>query len=202
MLLVRDDSTGLRIGRIVETEAYAGPEDRASHARFASTARNAVMSGRAGLAYVYLVYGMYDCLNVVTGSEGSAGAVLIRAVEPLRGVDVMRTARLAAVQRRRRGVGPDHERLAAARLARLPDHHLARGPGLVGACFGVDASWTGIDLCDADAPLRLAMDEASTRGDFQVATGPRVGVAYAGPGWAERPWRFAIAGHPSVSRAR
>lgn len=186
----------------METEAYAGPEDRASHARFASTARNAVMSGRAGLAYVYLVYGMYDCVNVVTGSEGTAGAVLIRAVEPLLGVDLMRTARLAALQRRRRGAGPDRERLAAARLSRLPDQHLARGPGLVGACFGLDPSWTGMDLCDASAPLRLSPDQASTRGDFQVATGPRVGVAYAGPGWAGRPWRFVIAGHPSVSRAR
>jgi DNA-3-methyladenine glycosylase len=91
--LVREDATGRRTARIVEVEAYGGPEDRASHARFGPTARNRVMFGPPGVAYVYLVYGMYDCLNVVSGPEGTAAAVLIRAVEPLEGVARMRADR-------------------------------------------------------------------------------------------------------------
>src|SRR6185312_16601918 len=91
-----DDGNGVRrVARIVEVEAYIGEDDRASHARFGRTARNAVMFGRAGVAYVYLVYGMYDCLNIVTEAEGRPAAILVRAVEPLEGADAIRDARLA-----------------------------------------------------------------------------------------------------------
>ncbi len=203
-LLVREDEAGRRVGRIVETEAYGGPEDLASHARFGSTVRNAVMGGPAGIAYVYLVYGMYDCLNVVTGVPGSPSAVLIRAVEPLAGVDVMRAARLA-VERRRRRVREGAATVAARdRLAAIPDRHLARGPGLVGACFGVDRTWTGVDLCAPSSALRLEPDPtaADGRAATPIVAGPRVGVGYAGEAWASVPWRFSLAGHPSVSRAR
>jgi DNA-3-methyladenine glycosylase len=177
-----------RIGRIVEVEAYGGPDDRASHARFgrnAPTARNAVMFGPPGIAYVYLVYGMYDCLNVVTGPEWSASAVLIRAVEPLDGVDSMRASR--AAHRGRLG-------------ARVDDVRLASGPGLVAAAFGLDRSWTGTDLCDPAAALRLEPADAGDPPVTTITSSPRVGVAYAGEEWASRPWRFAIAGHASVSR--
>jgi DNA-3-methyladenine glycosylase len=186
----------------VETEAYGGPEDLASHARFGSTARNGVMAGSPGIAYVYLVYGMYDCLNVVTDVDGRPSAVLIRAIEPLDGLDVMRAGRLEVERRSRRARGEAGERAAGARLARIADQHLGRGPGLVGACFGVDRSWTGTDLCDPASPLRL---EPAPAGDVpapdRIVAGPRIGVAYAGD-WADRPWRFAIEGHPSVSRSR
>lgn len=199
--LVRDDATGRRSGRIVETEAYGGPDDLASHARFDSRRRNAVLDGPPGIAYVYLVYGMYDCLNVVTGEAGAPSAVLIRAVEPLEGIDAMRGARLV-VERRRRGVRTaDGARHAADRLAHTAPLALARGPGLVGACFGVDPAWTGTDLCDPASPLRLERGPGDGVPDDRVRVGPRVGVAYAGA-WATVPWRFAIAGHPSVSRAR
>ena len=97
---------GRRVGRIVEVEAYLGPDDRASHARFGETARSRPMYGEAGRAYVYLVYGMYHCLNVVTGPVGVPHAVLIRAVEPLKGIEAMRAARLEAELRSRRSVGP------------------------------------------------------------------------------------------------
>ena len=90
--LVRDDATGRRVGRIVEVEAYIGREDLASHAHFGRTARNATMFGPPGRAYVYLTYGMYHCLNVVTEPDGAPAALLVRAVEPLVGIDAMRRA--------------------------------------------------------------------------------------------------------------
>ena len=92
------------MGRIVEIEAYIGPEDRASHARFGETPRNRAMYGPAGRAYVYLVYGMYDCLNVVTETVGTPAALLVRAVEPLEGVEPMRLDRILRSTRRRRTV--------------------------------------------------------------------------------------------------
>ncbi len=193
------------MGRIVETEAYAGPEDLASHARFGSPTRNAVMAGPPGIAYVYLVYGMYDCLNVVTGPTGRPGAVLIRAVEPLTGMEIMRAGRLAVGGHRRagrRGTGSTMD--AAERLMRVPDHALARGPGLVGACFGVDRSWTGTDLCAPDSPLHLEAGGTVGAGaqPGRIVAGPRVGVGYAGAPWDTVPWRFALDGHASVSRPR
>jgi DNA-3-methyladenine glycosylase len=203
--LVRDDDDGARVGRIVEVEAYGGPDDRASHARFASTRRNRVMAGPAGVAYVYLVYGMYDCLNVVTGPEGDPAAVLIRAVEPLAGLDLMRRDRVAVDARRRAGRNPEGLARARARLGRTPDHRLASGPGLVAASFGVDTTWTGTDLCDPDSRLRLerdAVDAAEVVERDRVRVTTRIGVAYSGADWAGRPWRFTIAGHPSVSGPR
>jgi DNA-3-methyladenine glycosylase len=200
--LVREDAQGRREGRIVEVEAYGGSDDRASHARFESTRRNQVMAGPAGVAYVYLVYGMYDCLNVVTGVEGAPSAVLVRAVEPLAGLERMRDDRLAVEARRRVGRTPEGLAAAKDRLARTPDHRLASGPGLVAAAFGVDTTWTGTDLCDPVSPLRLERDPADPSdsvADADVQASTRVGVAYAGSEWAGRPWRFTIAGHPSVS---
>jgi DNA-3-methyladenine glycosylase len=163
------------------------------------------MAGPAGIAYVYLVYGMYDCLNVVTGEEGAPSAVLIRAVEPLAGTDQMRDAKLAVEARRRVGRTPEGLATAKERLARTPDHRLASGPGLVAAAFGVDTTWTGTDLCDPGSLLRLERDPADpadAQPDELVRASTRVGVAYAGPEWSSRPWRFTIAGHPSVSGPR
>ena len=203
MRLVRADETGRREARIVEVEAYGGPEDLASHARFGSTTRNRVMAGPPGIAYVYLVYGMYDCLNVVTEPDGRASALLIRAVEPLVGIDRMRADRLTVDRRRRAARTEPGAAAAKRRLDATPDHRLASGPGLVGAAFGVDTAWTGTDLCDAAGPLRLERDPADpldTVPPERIVVGPRVGVAYAGEEWAARPWRFSIAGHRSVSR--
>ena len=160
------------------------------------------MAGPPGIAYVYLVYGMYDCVNVVVEPAGRPSAILIRAVEPLLGIDRMRADRLA-VERRRRAARTDAGAAAAqARLEATPDHRLASGPGLVGAAFGVDTSWTGIDLCDPDSPLRLERDPRDPLDKVPtdaVAVTARVGVAYAGEDWAAQPWRFAISGHRSVS---
>jgi DNA-3-methyladenine glycosylase len=163
------------------------------------------MFGPPGVAYVYLVYGMYDCLNVVTGPEGDASAILIRAVEPLMGLEQMRADRLAVSSRRRaarHGAGLERARAA---LARVPDVRLASGPGNVAAAFGVDTSWTGTDLCAVSSSLRLERDPADptdTVPDEQVEASRRIGVDYAGPDWASRPWRWSVAGHRSVSGPR
>jgi DNA-3-methyladenine glycosylase len=160
------------------------------------------MAGPPGFAYVYLVYGMYDCLNVVTEPSGQPSAVLIRAVEPLLGIELMRADRLAWDRRRRAGRTGAGALAARRRLDRLADHRLASGPGLVGAAFGIDTAWTGIDLCDPSSPLRLEHDPADPAADVApspVARGPRIGVAYAGEPWSALPWRFSIAGHHSVS---
>jgi DNA-3-methyladenine glycosylase len=195
---VRDDETGRRVGRIVEVEAYIGQDDRASHARFGETARNRVMFGPAGRAYVYLVYGMYDCLNVVTGPDGAPAALLIRAVEPLDGIEAMRVDRVLRATSRRRSLTQARAAAEAARIAGLAADRLASGPGLVTAAFGLDTAWTGLDLCDPQSPLRLEPAPAGEPAPTVVAT-PRIGVAYAGEPWSGRPWRFVVPGHRSVS---
>lgn len=158
---------------IVETEAYVGPHDEASHAaeRFGRTARNEVMFGRPGLAYVYLIYGMHWCLNAVTDSEGFPAAVLIRAAEPVSGLP----------------------RLRARRPGRADDE-LLRGPGNLCRALGIDGSFNGHDL--ARAPLRIAPGVEVP--DAHVGRGPRVGISRA----VEHPLRFWIQGRLSVSGRR
>ena len=204
-----EPGTAPRGGRIVEVEAYVGLADLASHAHRGMTRRNAVMFGQPGRAYVYLVYGMYHCLNVVTESAGIPAALLVRAVEPLRGIEEMRRARIGAELERATkrlrdsdptGPAPTGRReRAPARLAFLPASELAAGPGLVCAAFSIDRSDNGADLCDSASGLRL--EPAADDVPFEVAAGPRVGVDYAPEPWFSRPWRFWIAGNPAVSRA-
>jgi DNA-3-methyladenine glycosylase len=154
------------------------------------------MFGSAGIAYVYLVYGMYDCLNVVTGPEGSAAALLIRAIEPTEGLDRMRLERARRTsERRRTPIDP------RGRAAAVPDVRVASGPGLVGAALGLDRSWTGTDLCDPDAALRLEGPLGAVP-SAEIRMTARIGVGYAGEPWASIPWRFAVAGHASVSGPR
>lgn len=175
-VLVRDDEHGRRVGRIVETEAYAGPADRASHARAGRTDRTSVMFGPAGRAYVYLVYGMHHCLNVVCGPDGEAAAVLIRAFEPIQGL---------ARMRERRGTTAG------------PDPRLAAGPARACQALDVDRTFIGADLL---RPGRLWLAAAtSPLADSEVLAGPRIGVRYAGPEWEARPWRFGVAGSPALS---
>ena len=152
-----------RAGVIVETEAYRGPDDAASHARFGPTARTSVMFGPGGVSYVYLCYGIHQMFNIVTGAEGEGQAVLIRAVAPLVGL-------------------PD-------------DPSVGRGPGKVTTALALDRRHDRRDLA------RGALFVAAHATPPAIATGPRIGVAYAGE-WAERPWRFWWKDHPSVSGAK
>jgi DNA-3-methyladenine glycosylase len=205
-LLVREDETGRRAGRIVEIEAYVGRDDQASHARFGETARNRVMFGPPGHAYVYLVYGMHACLNVVTEPAGSPAALLVRAVEPLEGIERMRDDRITRTAGNRRATTPQDATEDAVRLARTPALRLASGPGLVAAAFGLTTAWTGTDLCDPASALRLevapALDGVWDATRARIRATPRVGVAYAGEPWTGRPWRLVLDGHPSVSGPR
>jgi DNA-3-methyladenine glycosylase len=187
----------------VEVEAYIGEDDEASHARFGPTRRNAVMFGPPGHAYVYLVYGMYCCLNVVTEIEGRAAALLVRAVEPLDGLDLMREARRGWAKRRFTTGDDGHAGAGDARRKppALPAAALASGPGLVCVAFSIDRADNGLDLCDATSPLHLEPARPEEPA-LTVQTGPRVGIAYAGEPWRSMPWRFWASGNPAVSATR
>ncbi len=162
--------------QIVETEAYLGPQDRASHARAGSTARTAPMFGAAGHAYVYRLYGMHWAFNVVARTpEQAAGAVLVRAGLPVAG---------AERQRARRGRPHDAE----ARLA--------SGPGRLCQALAITGADSGRDLTGS-ASLWIEAGPGGTRGDLLV--GPRVNVGYA-EAWAALPYRFGLAGSPALSR--
>lgn len=170
MLLVRDGAAGRVVGRIVEVEAYLGPEDLASHAARGRTPRNATMFGQPGLLYVYLIYGMHHCLNVVTGPGPKPEAVLLRAAEIVEG-----------------------EALARQRRGSVPANRLAAGPGNLAAALGVDRSLDGTDLLSG--PLRLAAGIRPAR----ILRTPRIGMTTAGD-WTDRPLRFLIADDPHRSR--
>lgn len=159
------------------------------------------MFGPPGHGYVYLVYGMHDCLNVVTGPSGTAGAVLIRAVAPIAGISAMRTSRLDVAMRRRAARSEEGRAKVQAALDRTSDHRLASGPGLVAAAFGVDTGRTGADLCDPGSALRLvaAGPDDALRSAQYVRGGPRIGISYAGPEAVARPWRLWLADEPAVS---
>jgi DNA-3-methyladenine glycosylase len=193
--LVRESAAVRRVGRIVEVEAYGGPDDRASHARFGPRSRARSMFGAPGSAYVYGVYGMHTCLNVVVGPQGQPAAVLLRAIVPREGVEAMRAARLARAVATRRA---DRNDPAAARdrLARVRDARLAVGPANLAAAFDVGRDDDGVDLLASEGSLRL---EPRPHDDppFSIVATPRIGVAYAGPGWAECQWRFVI-GEPTA----
>jgi DNA-3-methyladenine glycosylase len=194
-----------RRGRIVEVEAYIGERDLASHARFGRTRRNEVMYGPPGRAYVYLVYGMYDCLNVVTEAPGDPAALLVRAIEPISGIASMRAGRVDHELERRKPrtelAASDRAAAATARAASIPTARLGSGPGVLCAAFDITVADTGLDLLDGDAPLRLEPGDAPIAEARIVAT-PRIGIGYAAEPWRSAPWRFFDRESPSVSGPR
>lgn len=166
---------GKRSGKIVEVEAYEGTDDPASHAYRGPTPRTAVMFGPPGRLYVYLSYGVHWCANIVCHPDGVAGAVLLRAVEPLTGVS----------------------RMWANRPAARRERDLASGPGKLCAALGITADHNGIDLLDDTSPVRLTRpDDHRVVDDGALALGPRIGISRA----VDRPWRFGLAGNPHLSR--
>lgn len=167
MRLVRDFD-GRRIsGKITETEAYDGEEDLACHARSGKTARNAMMYGPPGRAYIYFTYGMHWCLNVVTGAEGSPAAVLLRAILPLEGLEL--------ITANRKGV---------------PENHWTDGPAKLCKALDIDGSLYGTALCETGSCLRIEQDKPVA--DREVTVSPRVGIQYAPEPWLSKPWRFRL----------
>lgn len=169
--LVRKHPEGNTVGRIVETEAYIGPQDLACHASKGRTARTEVMFGQAGHAYVYFIYGFYNMLNLVTEKMDYPAAVLIRAVEPVSGIDLMK---------RRRS------------MDKLRD--LASGPGKLCLAFAIDRSLNGADLCNGVLYLE---DRGEPSPKFNAT--PRIGVDYAGR-WKDKRYRFLVRGSEYVSK--
>jgi DNA-3-methyladenine glycosylase len=167
---------GARVsGRIVEAEAYLGARDKAAHSYgWRRTARTETMYAKGGTAYVFFVYGMHHQFNVVTGPEGTPTAVLVRAIEPEEGIEIMRE---------RRAVTKDRE--------------LTSGPGKLCKALAIDRSFDGEDMTKS---TRVWLEDAGARTrPEEIAAGPRIGIAYAEE-YALKPWRFWMKGNVFVSR--
>ncbi|MGW2639724.1 DNA-3-methyladenine glycosylase [Streptomyces sp. NPDC001348] len=178
-ILVRTTPKGPIAVRLTEVEAYDGMNDPGSHAYRGRTPRNEVMFGPPGHVYVYFTYGMWFCMNLVCGPEGIASAVLLRAGEIVEGEELARERRLSARN----------------------DNELAKGPARLATALGVDRALDGTDACAVgETPLRILTGTAAP--SDQVRNGPRTGVAGEGGNGDVHPWRFWIAGDPTVSPYR
>ncbi|WP_314222523.1 DNA-3-methyladenine glycosylase [Streptomyces zaehneri] len=174
--LVRTTPDGPIILRLTEVEAYDGPNDPGSHAYRGPTARNGVMFGPPGHVYVYFTYGMWHCMNLVCGPDGTASAVLLRAGEIVEGAESARKRRLSARN----------------------DKELAKGPARLATALDVDRALDGTDACaTGDTPLKILTGTPVT--SDQVRSGPRTGVSGDG---AVHPWRYWVADDPTVSPYR
>jgi DNA-3-methyladenine glycosylase len=173
-ILIHEAPEGVTAGKIVETEAYKGPEDKAAHS-FGNrrTPRTETMYGPKGHAYIYLIYGMYYCINVTSGAvEGKPEATLIRALEPIQGIELMMKRR-----------GP------TGRLV-----NMASGPGRLCIAMGLTKIYNGLDM--TKPPLYIAEGQSVNPQD--IAQAPRIGVDYADE-HKDLPWRFYIKNNPYVS---
>jgi len=209
-VLEHETADGLVAVVLTEVEAYEGSADPASHAYRGRTARNGVMFGPPGHAYVYFTYGMHFCVNLVCSPEGTAFAVLLRAGRVIEGASLAVARRLAG----RRAAAPAAGSLPQRKLAdrKLADRDLARGPARLCQALDIGRALDGADVCDPDSPLRVragtrgpgdaagsgpAADprSGSSPGPGPISRGPRVGVSSA----ADRAWRFWLTGDPTVS---
>ena len=168
------------VGRIVETEAYVGPEDRACHAYgMRRTKRNEIMYHEGGFSYVYFIYGMYYCFNVVTEQKDKPSAVLVRAVEPVDGIGHMARLRY----------GRDLLSLSTSQRSGL-----CNGPGKLCMSMGIGKAENGLDLCGSTLYICDAHNEP-----FSIKSSPRINIDYAGE-YKDKPWRFYIEGNKHVSK--
>jgi len=170
--LTRTDGEAVTAGKIVETEAYLGPKDKAAHSYKANPfGRTNVMYGPGGFAYIYLIYGMHYCMNVVTAPENTPEAILIRALEPVAGIEIM-----------------------AARRGTDKITSLCSGPGKLCKALEIDKSLYGADLCGDT----LSITQGESVDPADIAVTPRIGVDYAGEA-KDFPFRFLLRESPHVS---
>ena len=165
--LVRQEGNNRISGLIIETEAYRGEEDLACHCRAGRTPRTEIMYGPAGRAYVYLIYGLYWLLNIVTEREGYPGAVLIRAIEPLEG-----------------------EEIIARRRAGLKRENWTDGPGKLSQALNITGDLNGLDVCSTAGPLFI--EDGKPVPPAVIQSGPRVGLDSVPEPWRSKPWRFRV----------
>jgi DNA-3-methyladenine glycosylase len=166
-------------GKIVETEAYRGPDDKACHAyNNRRTPRTEIMYASGGVAYIYVCYGMHHLMNVVTGPKDHAHAVLIRALEPAEGVEIM----------------------AARRQMLVGDLRLTKGPGALSVAMGLTSKWSGISLYDTSSSVWIE-DRGLKIAEHEICSGTRIGVESAGEA-ASWPWRYFVKGNKYVSAKR
>lgn len=169
------------VSKIVETEAYIGRIDKAAHCyNNKKTPRTEVMFGKPGIAYVYLIYGMYHCLNIVTEEEGEAAAVLIRAVEPIEGLEEMISNRY------KKSIGE---------IKRKESINLTSGPGKLCIAMGITKKYNGEDLCGEE----LFLTEETSPAKMDIVTSKRINIDYAEEA-IDFPWRFYIKDNPYVSK--
>jgi DNA-3-methyladenine glycosylase len=180
LVLVHNRRGALTSGIIVEVEAYIGESDPACHAAPGPTRRNEPLYGTPGHAYVYLNYGIHSLVNVVTEAHGSPAAVLIRALDPLDGVDLMRRRRARAAKGRR----------ALSDVQALPPHEICRGPGNLTMAMAITLGENRLDLLGD----RLYIEDRGIRVG-PIAWGPRIGIRVG----TESPWRAWVKDHPAVS---
>jgi DNA-3-methyladenine glycosylase len=176
-ILIHDSPEGRAAGRVVEVEAYSGWDDRASHGHRGRTPRTEVMFGPVGVSYVYFIYGRYWLLNVIAKPPGVEypAAVLLRALEPLSGLELMATRRAGRSRK-----------------------EWTSGPGRLTLALGVDGSHNQLDLTAADSPLFF--EQGGSMASLQISSGPRIGLGSVPEPWKSKPWRFWIADNAYVSR--
>jgi len=178
--LVHNSTEGTTIGKIVETEAYIGPSDPGSHAyKGLRSKRTEVQFGPGGYAYIYQIYGNYFCFNVVTQKIGMPEVVLIRAVEPIKGIELMAKRR----------------KVSEITMKNLIN--LTNGPSKLCTAMGIDKSLYGVDLCGG----KLFIASSNPKADFEIVSTPRINIDYAGEA-KNYLWRFLIKNNKFVSKSR
>lgn len=173
--LVVPNENGKRVsGTIVEVEAYLGTKDKAAHSyQNRRTKRTEILYGKGGFAYIFLIYGIYNQLNVTVGKKETPHCILIRAIEPLEGIEIMR---------KRRG--------------KMPDKNLTSGPGKLSIAFGIDKTFYGEDMLGD----KIWLEEGIKTSQQKITKGKRIGIDYAEE-YANKPWRFWVKDNPFVSKA-
>ncbi len=181
LLVIPNESGGRVSAMIVETEAYLGAEDKAAHSyNNRRTARTETMFAIGGTVYIFFIYGMYFQFNVVAGEEGTPHAVLIRAVEPVENIELMRERRAA------KSKNPN---------SKISDKNLTSGPGKLCIALGIDKTFN----CESLLGEKVWLEEYKIFSDAEISSGARIGIDYAEE-YVEKPWRFWVKENPFVSR--